>query len=143
MSWAAAMAAIMTAGLLASCADDPQPSELRALQADPMASYVPPASVLASRSDTPAGTSAGKQVIADVIRAYNVRGSRQAAYEATVNRARQTGWTIRDDLGELSSGPRTASTFGYRTINGVGRASITITATDGKAGDLTVVIRAD
>lgn len=91
----AVVAVVLVVAVIALGGDgDPRPGPLlRALQADPMASYVPPGSTTYRRRDDNAGTASGKPHGALVARDHRLPVSRAAAsFAATQKAAVDAGW---------------------------------------------------
>lgn len=79
--------------------NDPGSSaQLRALQADPMARYVPESSRLTRAHSSPEGVSLGKPHQAKLTRLFTLSGAPRTRLEAAVRHARASGWRLERTL---------------------------------------------
>lgn len=104
------MAAVIAAATVLvplGCGGEEPSAQLRALRADPLASWEPPQAALAEESEQSEGeTTLGKPQLARVRRLFALQGSAENAFEAAVAAAEKAGWRL--------DGEPIPSTFGGR-----------------------------
>jgi hypothetical protein len=105
LTMAAVLAAVAPA--LGACSGGESHGSLKALQADPLARFIPPGSSEVHVVKTKSGTSLGKPRHAELIRELSAPGGvGQASLDAVASQARAAGWQVNQNSTGSYSGTK-------------------------------------